>query len=265
MKESTHENSGESSPAWLKLLAYIALLAGLAIGLLALIASLGVWFGWWDFRQGFSLLRIANTYAPWIAIGGVVIAAFVFVGARYYKTNTGVSLLSAALVGALVAAMAWLVPQSYRPPEGTPAIHDISTDTENPPAFVEVVPLRADAPNSHVYGESPELTPEKLANLQKQAYPDIRTQTYEAPKEEVFARALEAVDELGWELVAKNPEEGRIEATDTTFWFRFKDDVVIRIKETNGQTAVDARSVSRVGVSDVGKNAERLRAFFDAL
>jgi len=85
------------------------------------------------------------------------------------------------------------------------------------------------------------------------------------PPEQVFERALAVVDELGWELVAAVPSEGRIEATDTTFWFRFKDDIVIRIRATDGGSEIDARSVSRVGVGDAGTNARRLRKFFGLL
>jgi uncharacterized protein (DUF1499 family) len=81
----------------------------------------------------------------------------------------------------------------------------------------------------------------------------------------VFARALAAVDELAWELVEAVPEEGRIEATDTTFWFRFKDDVVIRIRPSGSGSILDARSLSRVGGGDAGTNARRLRAFFATL
>lgn len=265
MQESVLESSSSQSPKWLKVVAYLALLAGLVVGLVALFASLGVWFGWWDFRQGFSLLGMVNSYAPWVAIGGAVTAVLVFAGGRYFRSPNAVSLMSLALIGTLTAALAYYVPETYRPPEGTPPIHDISTDTQSPPLFVDIVALRADAPNSHIYGDSPNLNAEKLSQLQQQAYPDLESQVFDEPRAQVFARALAAVDELGWELVAQAPEEGRIEATDTTFWFRFKDDVVIRIDEQNGQTVVDARSVSRVGTSDVGKNAERLRAFFAKL
>jgi hypothetical protein len=258
-------STSEHPPKWPKVLALVALIAGLLVGLVALIAALGVWAGLWDFRLGFGMLRIVNLVALWVAIGGVIIALAVYFGSRSSPRNNGVGLAGLALIGAFAAALAWTVPESYRPAEGTPPIHDITTDTENPPQFVDVLPLRADAPNSAVYGESPNMTPEKLAQLQKEAYPDITTQVYDEPMEDVFARALAAVDELGWELVAAAPEEGRIEATDTTFWFRFKDDIVIGMVEKGGKIHVDARSVSRVGVSDVGKNAERLREFFEKL
>jgi uncharacterized protein (DUF1499 family) len=106
------------------------------------------------------------------------------------------------------------------------------------------------------------MTPERLAELQTTAYPDIKPLVINASQEEVFNRALDTVQKLGWEVVAIAPEDGRIEATDTTFWFRFKDDVVIIVSEAPEGAVVNARSVSRVGVSDVGKNAERLRRFF---
>ncbi|MDP2380254.1 MAG: DUF1499 domain-containing protein, partial [Pseudohongiella sp.] len=130
-----------------------------------------------------------------------------------------------------------------------------------------VLPLRGENSNPTVYGTgNRNMTPEEHAQRQRDAYPDVITQTFNEPAPVIFDRARAAVDALGWELVAAVPEQGRIEATDTTFWFRFKDDVVIRIVETpEGTTLLDARSTSRVGVSDVGKNAARLRAFFAQL
>lgn len=258
-------SSSEHPPKWPKALALIALVAGLLVGLVALFAALGVWLGLWDFRLGFGILRIVNLSALWIAIAAAVIALVVYFVSRSSARNNGVALASLALIGAFAAALAYFIPESYRPPENTPPIHDITTDTENPPQFVDVLPLRADAPNSAVYGDSPDLNPEKLAQLQKEAYPELETKVYDEPMDQVFARALRAAEDLGWEIVAQVPEEGRIEATDTTFWFRFKDDVVIRMVEENGKTKVDVRSVSRVGRSDVGKNAERIRTFFDHL
>lgn len=264
MQESV-EKSKSQAPTWLKAVACLALLAGLALGLLALFASIGVWLGWWDFRQGFSLLGIVNSYALWVIAGSLIAAVLVFVVGRNVAGAKAASWSGLALVGTLSAALAYYVPESYRPPEGTPPIHDISTDTNNPPEFVDILPLRADAPNSHVYGDSPNLTAEKLAALQKQAYPDIEPMVFDETQEQVFARALAAADAMGWDIVSHAPEAGRIEATDTTFWFRFKDDVVIRVAANDGKTIVDARSVSRVGTSDVGKNAERLRAFFQKM
>ncbi len=82
---------------------------------------------------------------------------------------------------------------------------------------------------------------------------------------EAFRRAEEIARGMGWEIVASVPREGRIEATDTTFWYGFKDDIVIRIEPEASASRIDVRSVSRVGKSDVGKNAARIRAFMARL
>jgi uncharacterized protein (DUF1499 family) len=109
------------------------------------------------------------------------------------------------------------------------------------------------------------MTPEDLARLTRDAYPDLVPRMLDVPPAAAFERALAAVSELGWALVAQDPSALRIEATDTTFWFRFKDDIVIRIRPAQNGSIVDARSVSRVGGGDAGTNARRLRAFFDRL
>jgi len=93
------------------------------------------------------------------------------------------------------------------------------------------------------------------------AYADIETLVTDVPVAEMFARAEKAARDMGWEVVAAVPEEGRIEATDTTAWFGFKDDIVVRVATDGTATRVDVRSMSRVGKSDMGKNAERIRAY----
>src|SRR6185369_8526865 len=133
-----------------------------------------------------------------------------------------------------------------------PRIHDISTDVDNPPRFVAVVPLR---PGALDYGGA------AVAAQQLKAYPDLKTLVLNVPKERAFQSALETAREMGWAIVAEMPAEGRIEATDTTRWFGFKDDIVVRIFPAGERSLVDVRSVSRVGISDVGTNAQRIRSF----
>lgn len=143
---------------------------------------------------------------------------------------------------------------------GAPPIHDITTDTANPPAFVAIAPLRADAPNPADYS-GPE-----TAALQQQAFPDIAPLRTATPAAEVFARAREVVADSGWTLVEASEADGRIEATAETSWVRFKDDVVVRITaDADGQTRVDVRSKSRMGRGDMGQNAKRVRGFLAAL
>jgi uncharacterized protein (DUF1499 family) len=140
-----------------------------------------------------------------------------------------------------------------------PAIHDITTDTENPPHYNAIMPLRKDALNPAEYGGH------EIAEQQQKAYPDIRPLILEIPPEKAFEHALTAAQKMGWEIVSSNSGKGIIEATDTTFWFGFKDDIIIRISLQGSASRIDVRSLSRVGKSDVGANAERIRNFLKAL
>jgi uncharacterized protein (DUF1499 family) len=138
-------------------------------------------------------------------------------------------------------------------------IHDITTDTETPPVFVAILPLRAGTPNTAEYG-GPE-----VAAQQRTGYPDLKPLTLTIPPAQAFPHALAVAREMGWEIAANEPAEGRIEATDATFWFGFKDDVVVRITPAGSGSRIDVRSVSRVGRSDVGKNAERITEYLERI
>lgn len=137
-------------------------------------------------------------------------------------------------------------------------IHDVSTDTANPPQFVAVMPLRAaaKAANSTDYDA-------KTAQLQKETYPDIGPLHLDLPPSQALDRTLAAARSMGWEIVASDPAQGRIEATATTFWFGFKDDIVVRLAAEGTGSRVDVRSLSRIGSSDVGANAQRIRAYLE--
>jgi len=243
------------------------LFSGLVIGLLTLGAAAGIWLAVWDFRRGFELLRMANNYGGVVAWVGLAVTIGIVLAGKLWNINGTAKFASMAAAGAVIAAVSYAIPESFRPPEGVnyPPIHDIATDTDSPPQFVAILPLRAAAPNTVVYGGSADMTAQRLAELTHEAYPDLVPRYYDEPVAAVFQRALTAVDSLGWELVDADQNGGRIEATATTFWFRFKDDVVIQFAQEGSQTLVNARSLSRVGTGDVGANALRLRAFFELL
>ena len=147
-----------------------------------------------------------------------------------------------------------------------PPIHDITTDLSNPPAF-ETLTLRAD--NREVVPDGGRADLAALDNAARwrewheEAYADIQPIVVPVSVPDAIAAAEQLVEERGWELVAADPATGRLEATDTVSIYRFKDDVVLRITPNpNGEgSIVHMRSVSRVGVSDLGVNAERIRAF----
>ena len=265
MNDSIASGSGITLPARiLNIAGIIAGLLGLGLALYAVAAPLGVWLGQWDFRQGFTLLRNAEPYALWIAGISLVVTIAGVVGARVLNLGNNLRLTGLAFIATIAAGIAYQVPTAYRTTDAPP-IHDITTNTANPPAYVAIAPLRADAANSMVYGDSRNMTPERLAQLQHEAFPDIVPQRFSESTDEVFDRVLAAVDSLGWELVDASREDGRIEATDTTFWFRFKDDVIVLITREGNETVLNARSLSRVGGSDFGKNAARLRNLFALL
>lgn len=252
---------------WLFPAALVTLAVGGLAGLAALIAPAGVWLGLWPFGTGFTILGAVSPWTPWVALACLAAAVVLLVLAKKAQLPNATMLGGLALAGALASGIAWYIPTTFQAPAGQayPGIHDVSTDLVDIPQYVAVLPLRADAPNTTVYGGSRNMTPERNAQLQREAYPDLVPRYYEASEEEMFERALAAVGKMGWELVDADPDGGYIEATATTFWFRFKDDVVIRIRPLGPQTVVDARSLSRVGGGDVGTNAKRLQKFFELL
>lgn len=238
------------------LAAYLAA-AGLALAVLAGIteafAGLGSRWGWWYFTTGFVMLR-------WAAVCGLAAALLSLAGGVAVRHSTQRAALYMAVSGILIGLVVAGIPWSWmRTAQQVPRIHDITTDTADPPLFSALLELRKDAANPSEYGGP------GVAAQQRAAYPDIEPITLPVPRSEAFERALRAAKNMGWLIVDANDREGRIEATATTFWFGFKDDVVVRIVSAPGGSRVDVRSVSRVGISDVGANAKRVRDFLHKL
>jgi Protein of unknown function (DUF1499) len=140
-----------------------------------------------------------------------------------------------------------------------PAIHDITTDLANPPAFTKLT-LGAD----NLRGVE---TPAKWRELHAGAYSGLGSLQLSKPSADVLAAAERLAKERGWEIALVDPVAGQIEATASVSMIGFKDDVIIRIKRNadNTRTIVDMRSVSRVGISDLGVNAKRIAEFKAAL
>ena len=138
-----------------------------------------------------------------------------------------------------------------------PRIHDITTDTANPPVFTRAQAVRGPDANTLA------IKPDSIAQ-QRAAYPELQTLRTALTPGAAFDRALHVAGKLDWEVYHQDRDAGIIEAVDTTRFMAFKDDVVIRIKADSGGTLLDLRSVSRVGEGDVGANAKRIRAFLEA-
>lgn len=216
----------------------------------AVVSGLGHRLGLWTYMTGFIILLSAAA----VAVAGAALALAGIYQTRPRGHRRGlVWALAALFLGAGTAAvplsLLWLG-------RNLPPIHDITTDTADPPNFVAILPLRTGASNPAQYGGA------VIATQQHQAYPDIKPAWFSAPSAQVFDAALATARHEGWAIVASDPADGRIEASDTTFWFGFIDDIVVRVApQPDGRTRVDARSVSRVGLGDLGANAQRLHAF----
>jgi len=234
-------------------LTWLVLLLAVGTALAGVAAGLGHRWGLWDFRTGFEILRGAAFFGLSLVVGGAALLVLALV-LRCWRS--ALLLILVIALGGVTVAVPWLHRREAR---HLPPIHDITTDTRDPPRFVDILPLRRDAPNAAEYGG------ERIAAYQLGAYDDIGPITYRRPPHEVFPRVLKVVEKLGWNVIAAAPDEGRIEATDLTFWFGFVDDIVIRIRPEGAGSRVDIRSVSRVGVSDLGTNARRIRGFLDAV
>ena len=221
------------------------------------VAALGRLLGWWPTLPWMvASFRWAITAAP----AALLLALIALVWNRRAGWR---SLRRAASLGALllvVAAGIAMAPLAWRALH-VPPIHDITTDTADPPRLVALAAERAAKKLRNETQYDPALTP-----LQRASNPDIGPKELALPASDAFARALAAAREMGWRIAVADPASGRIEAVATTFWAGFEDDVVIRVTaEGAAMSRVDMRSVSRVGRSDIGTNAARIRAFLTKL
>jgi uncharacterized protein (DUF1499 family) len=194
-----------------------------------------------------------------IALVAVVVSIAGIVAARRRQGPEGIGRGIGALVIALAVLMFPVVLVVNA--RGTAPIHDVTTDTLDPPTFVAVLPIRAQtgALNPVEYGGP------RVAALQQQSFPDLKPLRLDLPPQTAFDRALGEVLAMGWEVVASDSAAGRIEATDTTRLFGFKDDVVVRVRPDWSGSRIDVRSLSRVGGGDLGTNAKRVRAYLRRL
>jgi uncharacterized protein (DUF1499 family) len=243
-----------ADPAKPSKLAWTAFALAAASGAAAFGAGQAHRFGWMAYALGFAVLR----WAAYAALSAIVLAIVALARSATGARRRG---WGPALIGLLVA-LGWLAVPSYYVfmllPRA-PRIHDITTDTDRPPAFVAIVPLRAGFPNPAAY-DGPE-----VAALQKQGYPDLAPLMIAKPPAAVFPAALEAVQALGMEVVNATEKDGRIEASARSLFFGFVDDMVIRLQADGAGTRVDVRSKSRDGRSDFGMNAARVRKVLDAI
>jgi uncharacterized protein (DUF1499 family) len=246
------EKSKREIPAYSRMVVAGFALA-ILLGLIELFAGLGTRWGLWNYRWGISLLRCA-------AYGGVAAGAISLAGCIVARPGAGRRGIILAACGFLIALAVSGVPWSLQhQSRQVPAIHDITTDPDDPPRFESLLSLRKAMANGAEYGGR------NVASRQRVAYPDIVPLEVPLSPPAAFKAALSAARGLGWEVIHADEGSGLIEATATTFWFGFKDDVIVRIVPAMKGSRIDVRSVSRVGKSDLGTNANRIRKFFKSI
>lgn len=231
-----------------------AILIGSVVAAVLLpLGAMGTRLGIWQFGTGFLMLAAASVLA---AVGLVTGLAGIVAASRRRLSADKPGVLIGTLICALILA---LMGAQFYAASSVPAIHNITTDVADPPQFEVIVPLRGEGSNPLAYDA------EKLAPLQQQAYPWVRPLELPIPPDQALRRSVSVLEDLGLDVVAVDEAQGRVEATATTFWFGFKDDVVVRVRPAGSGSVIDVRSVSRVGVSDLGANARRIGQILDGL
>jgi hypothetical protein len=239
--------------------------AAFAVSLLiGLVASFGTRLEFFNYRFGL------YTLFPWciyVGIAGAVLGLIWALGAFFANTGRGAGYGVIGLVGSIliIARPLYIVAMSA----DLPPIHDISTDTEHAPEFVALLGQRPGAENPPDY-QGGKLVMFKgkassVAALQHKYYEDVHAAAILTAPENLFRRANRAANAMGWNIVSVVPDEGRIEATDTSLFFGFTDDIVIRVKPSGRGARLDIRSESRVDSKDWGRNADRIRAYMKKL
>ncbi|MFK8029809.1 MAG: DUF1499 domain-containing protein [Gammaproteobacteria bacterium] len=216
--------------------------------LLVPLSVASVHFGLLPFEIGLSVFALACLLA-------LVILLVLVIALLIPRLGTQRKVNLKAMLPAVVPALLLVVLMGSA--GDAPVIHDVTTDTEEPPEFVMGIAQRGEESNTLA------IKPDYIEQ-QKVHYPELKTLKSSLSVSEAFALASSVATELDWEIYNSDPDAGLIEASSTSFWFRFVDDIVIRIRPDGEGSAIDLRSVSRVGKGDMGVNAKRINAFLSA-
>ncbi|HEX8571431.1 MAG TPA: DUF1499 domain-containing protein [Allosphingosinicella sp.] len=247
----------DSKTDWARLVTRLALLLGVGAVVAALVSAIGSATGLWGFRAGLGALR----YLFFAAAAGALLGLVGLVLAR----RRGKLLLGNLVAVVVALGFVLYLGNLVRIAKSVPAIHDVTTNLDDVPRFsrLSVRPDNLENVPDEGRPELKALAPEeRWKALHRAHYADLRTVRVETAPAETVRRAAALARERGWATALIDDRAGTVEATETSFFFRFKDDVVIRVRPApGGGSLVDMRSISRVGGSDVGMNAKRVRSF----
>jgi uncharacterized protein (DUF1499 family) len=232
----------EKAPTLVTWIGYLAAAMLLTLPLAVLTVRSGAW------QQGLLLYALACLGAALL----LAILLILLLVPRYAPWRGAILGRAALAVPGTLLLFSLLANRGDHPP-----IHDITTDTGDPPRFTAAEAARGPEANPL------EIDPQVIEQ-QQQAYPDLDTLVTTLSVDDAFERALSVARELGWEVYHEDRNAGVIEAVDTTPIMDFSDDIIIRVRGSARGTLLDLRSVSRVGIGDLGANADRIRTFQQA-
>ena len=255
---------------WARAAFAVLLFLGLLPVLLVLLGAVGTKLGWFDWRVGFGTLSVG--WAPkaafvGLAAGVIAVVLALVVGARRLWIAAVLAVLAPA---AVLAGMNGLKTRA-----GNNPVHDVSTDVDEPP-MPSAALLRARGPDANPIERAPRMevrkgrpevenwADDRVLRISADICPQARPVVLPDAPAEAEARVERALTEAGLQL-RPGDELGRVEATHTSSWYEFKDDVIARIQPEGRGSRVDLRSISRVGGSDLGANCARVTRIVEAL
>jgi len=244
----------------------LSLALTILVPLLFAFAAIGHKLGLIGLKTSFGLINL--NLGPKLAMLGGLVGLIALVLAMLVTPRKGIAIAIVGLIvpGFIIGRLAGVKAKV----DNLPFIHDVTTDTQDVPMFTAAIMdqrAKVEGVNSADYAGKKDSRDKKLVSvLQSQAFPEVRPLILEESPAVIFGKAETIAKQMGWNIATSDVEAGIIEATDTTFWYGFQDDVIIRIKPSEGGgTVVDIRSLSRVGGSDLGKNAARVTDFLSRL
>lgn len=231
-----------------------------------IIAALGTKFGVWSWTFGLGIMTFAG--GP-ILLALTAIIALVSLVLTLLKKPRNNLLAGTAIIGLLVPGAVFTSFTSLRSVAEKNPIHDVATDTGNPPVFSESTMAAREKAEANPLNDyqipigqiamfesvAPKLAIRSHAQIITDTYANLQPLPLGgASQEQGVAAVAAAMDKMGFSNIRSDTEAGIVEGVAETFWFGFKDDVVARVSDVQ----IDFRSVSRVGRSDLGANAKRI-------
>jgi fatty-acyl-CoA synthase len=253
------------APAWAKAYLTFALLLSLAPAVVIALGALGTKFGLWSWKTGFGAVIVNGPvqglgWAPALAMAAVavsLVAVIVTISAGLWRRALAALLISLLTMGAFI----FIGGQARK----APPIHDVATTWSEPLDFSPALITARGSEANLVEPDPVAPSGKRIAEINEETCPGAKPVLVAKSAQDAYAAAKAALAAKGLAIVTDDPATGRLEATASSFWYGFKDDVVVRVQPDGSGSRIDMRSVSRVGMSDLGQNCKRITALAAAM